>query len=70
LYYKDGNSYVSLTGTPKDDQTYYVRKVEYNYVSIGYVVNTSAVKGDIYYYPGIKNYELATKEEKDIYFDF
>ena len=72
LYYKgeDGQTYIQLTGTPEDDVTYYVLKIEENLVSIGFEIDLETIQGSIYYYPTKKNYQPATEEEIEKYYDF
>lgn len=62
--------FISLTGSPVPGVQYYVRKVERNLVSIGFDVDSETIKGAVYYYPTTKNYEQATDEDREKYFDF
>ena len=72
LYYKgeDGQTYIQLTGTPEDDVTYYVLEIEENLVSIGFEIDLETIQGSIYYYPTKKDYQPATEEEIEKYYDF
>jgi hypothetical protein len=39
-------------------------------VSIGWDIKSDEITGSIYYYPTTKNYEQATDEDREKYFDF
>lgn len=62
--------FTSLTGTPQSGVQYYIRIVERNLVSIGFTINSDTIKGIIYYYPTIKNYEKASEEDISKYYNF
>lgn len=66
----DDIKFISLTGSPVPGVQYYVRKVERSLVSIGFDVDSETIKGAVYYYPTTKNYEQATDEDREKYFDF
>lgn len=72
LYIKsDNNTYEQFLGNPDfDNETYYIRVVETNLKSIGFVVNPSDYPGIIYYYGEEKDYIPATEEEVATYYDF
>lgn len=72
LYIKsDNNTYEQFLGNPDfDNETYYIRVVETNLKSIGFVVNPSDYPGIIYYYSEEKDYVPATEEDVAMYYDF
>lgn len=69
VYEKDGNSYKSLVGDPKDGVQYYKKVLKQELVSIGFEPSTETYKGTIYYFPGTEQYREATQEEKDLYYN-
>lgn len=70
IYNEESLKFTSLTGSPQAGVTYYIKKVDRNLVPIGYKVNSDEITGSLYYYPTTKNYEQATEEDRQIYFDF
>jgi hypothetical protein len=70
LYTSDGNNkYTEYLETPKPGGVYYISKVERNLVSVGFTPIEDGFIGTMYYYPGDKNYEPATEEERSMFLD-
>ena len=70
LFYKEGNVYIQLVGSPDYDKQYYKQIIEEGLVAIGKVLPADTVPGDIYYKPQQATPDLATQEEIDKYYDF
>lgn len=70
IYTLEGtNTYKQYLGTPNSEDTYYISKTERNLISIGFKPLENGYKGTMYYYPGSKNYEVASNEEIKMFYD-
>lgn len=70
IYELEGiNTYKQYLGTPNSEDTYYISKTERNLISIGFKPLENGYKGTMYYYPGSKNYEVASNEEREMFYD-
>lgn len=65
---KEDNTYVGATGIIDSNTTYYIKKTEENFISIG-TGNFESVTEPLYYYTESKSYSKATEEELSIYWD-
>ena len=63
----DANTYEQWLETPEAGQDYYIREIGKVFVSVGFTPTTQT--GTYYYYPDVKNYVQATKEEVDLYYN-
>lgn len=66
---KGDNTYEQYLGTPVQGTPYYILKTERNLISIGFKPLENGYKGTMYYYPGSKNYEVASNEEIKMFYD-
>ena len=63
------NTYEQYLETPVQGTIYYILKTERNLISIGFKPLENGYKGTMYYYPGSKNYEVASNEERKMFYD-
>ena len=70
LFEKNGDTYTQITGFPESGKTYYVQETKETLKSIGFEINPKDFPGQIYFYPTTKNYVVASKEDKELYWDF
>lgn len=70
LWVKVENGYSEYKLQPEADGEYFIKVVETTLVSMGFDIQEETVKGDVYYFPTTMNYEQATQEDLDIYWNF
>ena len=70
LWEKTGDQYTT-TVNPIPGKTYYILKVKNQFSEIKHEdINIETLLGELYYYPIAKDYEEATQEDLDIYWNF